>query len=158
MDVSHNVSKNSPGNIACNVCGSYTQSDNAGSAASTISGAGIESAYSAIKTKPLPLPNFSATTGIVQGAARIANQSFSAAIHEGLLTVRIAPEDAGRAATLSVYDLDGACVARYNVGASSSEIHSFDFSKAPVGHYFAVLQSDKSRQSSQFVKPQGDQR
>jgi hypothetical protein len=158
-DVSHNVFKSAPSGVACNSCGSYTSSDNTGSAASTISGAGIESAYSDISSKlTIPLPNFAASTGLIEGAARTSNRSFSAAIHEGLLTIRIAPEDAGRAATLSVYDLDGACVARYNVGAKSSEIHSFDFSKAPAGHYFAVLQSDKSLQSSPFVKPQGDLR
>jgi hypothetical protein len=158
MDVSHNVSQNSPGNIACNVCGTYTSSDNAGSAASTISGAGIEAAYSAIKTKTLPLPDFGATTGIVEGIARNANPPFRAEMRGGLLTIRTSPEETGRATTLSIYGQDGTCVARYEVGASSSGIQSFDFAKAPVGQYFAVLQSDKSRQSSPFVKPQGDLR
>ena len=42
------------------------------------------------------------------------------------------------------------------VGASPSGIRSFDLSKAPVGRYFAVFQSDNSHQSSLFMKRQGD--
>jgi len=161
FDISHNVSKNSPANIACNVCGTYTQSDNAGSAASTISGAGLEAAYAGIKSKTtIPLPSFGGSTGIAtKGSGTTETEgTLYARMHDGLLTVRIAPENAGRATALSIYGQDGTCVARYGVGASSSGIQSFDFSKAPVGHYFAVLQSDKSLQSSQFVKPQGDLR
>jgi hypothetical protein len=150
-DVSHNVFANAPSGVACNSCGTYTASDNAGSAASTISGAGIESAYSDIKNKlTIPLPNFTATTGVVEGGARPANPGFAAELREGRLTVRI-PSGAGRGASLSVYGLDGSCAARYPI-EGSSQVQSFDFSKAPVGHYFAVLQSGDSRQSISLVK------
>ena len=103
-------------------------------------------------------PDFGATTGIVEGTARSANPPLRAELRGGLLTIRTSPEETGRATALSIYGQDGNCVARYGVEASSSGIQSFDFSKAPAGHYFAVLQSDKSRQSSPFVKPQGDLR
>jgi len=59
-DVSHNVFVNAPNQVACNSCGTYTQSDNAGTSATTISGAGIEPAYSDIeKHLTIPLPDFS---------------------------------------------------------------------------------------------------
>ncbi len=58
-DVSHNVFQNAPSGVACNSCGTYTESDNNGQSATTIANAGIESAYSDIKNKvTLPLPVF----------------------------------------------------------------------------------------------------
>lgn len=69
FDISHNVFSNAPSGIACNSCGSYTQSDNAGQLASTIANAGIEPAYSDIKNKlTIPLPDFSASPSVVPQA------------------------------------------------------------------------------------------
>lgn len=59
FDVSHNVAVNAPGGVACNSCGAYTKSDNEGTSATTIASAGIEAAYSDIKTLAIPLPDFS---------------------------------------------------------------------------------------------------
>jgi hypothetical protein len=154
-DVSHNVYKNAPTGIACNSCGTYTQSDNAGSAASTISGAGIEAAYSGIKTRTtLPVPDFGATTGIVtrSSVAAARDGELSARMRDGQLLVRIPSSDVALDAILSVYGLDGACIARYRIGGSSTGVHSLDFSQAPVGNYFAVLQLGKDRYSAPLVK------
>jgi len=61
-DVSHNVFVNSPSGVACNSCGAYTESDNAGTSATTIANAGIEPAYSDIKNNlTIPLPDFAVT-------------------------------------------------------------------------------------------------
>lgn len=60
FDVSHNVFVSAPSGVACNSCGTYTSSDNAGTSATTIANAGIESAYTDIKNYlPIPLPDFS---------------------------------------------------------------------------------------------------
>ncbi|MBK8802621.1 MAG: carbohydrate-binding protein [Fibrobacteres bacterium] len=152
MDISHNVSKNSPSTIACNNCGSYTQSDNTGSAASTISGAGIEPAYIGIKTKTLPLAEFNAVAGFVTPAGRNANSTFAAKMRGGRLMFEVPSSEAVRNATLSVYGQDGACVARYAVPGASTGIQSLDFPNAPEGRYFAVLESDKVRYSTPLVK------
>lgn len=59
FDVSHNVFARAPSGIACNSCGSYTSSDNAGSLASTIANAGIQPEFNDIKSKlTIPIPNF----------------------------------------------------------------------------------------------------
>jgi len=58
-NVSHNVFANSPTGVACNSCGAYTESDNAGQSANTIANAGIEPAYNDMKNKlTIPLPVF----------------------------------------------------------------------------------------------------
>ncbi|MEK7395007.1 MAG: hypothetical protein AAB214_20810, partial [Fibrobacterota bacterium] len=106
----------------------------------------------------LPLPDFSVTTGISTGAGRNAVSSFYAKLLGDRLMCQIPSSTTNGASILSIYGSDGSTIARYKLGASSSGIQSFDFSKAPVGRYFAVLQSDKSRQSSPFVKTQGDLR
>jgi hypothetical protein len=65
--VSHNVLVNCPA-ISTNHPGTNTMSDNAGTLASTISGAGIESAYADIKTNlTIPIPAFASSGGGVSG-------------------------------------------------------------------------------------------
>jgi hypothetical protein len=152
-DVSHNVFANAPSGVACNSCGTYTESDNTGSAASTISGAGIESAYGDIKNKlTIPLPDFAATTGLSEGRATPMAPGFAAELRDGRLMVRIPPSSAGRKTTLSVYGIDGTCAARYSIGGLSDQVRSFDFSAAPVGRYFVELRSGDSRRSISLVK------
>ena len=66
--VSHNVLANCPA-ISTNHPGTNTMSDNAGSLASTISGAGIESAYVDIKKNlTIPIPAFASSSGGTSGA------------------------------------------------------------------------------------------
>jgi ribosomal protein S27E len=155
--VSNNVFSNAPSGVACNSCGSYTQSNNTGSAASTISGAGIESAYSDIKNNlTVPLPVFASTTGILSGGSNAiaTGRELSAQVHDGQLVV-LAPRDAvgeSSTGTLSVFDLQGKCVARISTKDASSGVYSVDLSSEPVGRYFAILQSDKARYSASFVK------
>jgi len=156
FDVSHNVQVNAPKGVACNSCGSYTQSDNDGTAASTISGAGIEPAYSDIKNKlTIPLPVFGGTTAIAGRTASTATPRFNAEFREGRLLVRstgnLSADDGIK--SLSVYGLDGHRVANYGLGGSAGPEWSVDFSREPVGNYFAVLQSDNARSTVQFVKP-----
>lgn len=58
-DVSHNVFANAPSGVACNSCGTYTESDNKGQSATTIANAGIESAFAEIKNNQvIPMPVF----------------------------------------------------------------------------------------------------
>jgi MYXO-CTERM domain-containing protein len=66
--VSHNVLVNCPA-ISTNHPGTNTMSDNAGSLASTISGAGIEPAYVDIKKNlTIPIPAFASSSGGTTGA------------------------------------------------------------------------------------------
>lgn len=62
FDVSHNVFNSAPSGVACNQCGSYTQSDNDGQSETTKTYAGIESPYKYIlNITEIPLPDFSET-------------------------------------------------------------------------------------------------
>jgi ribosomal protein S27E len=152
--VSNNVFSNAPSGVACNSCGSNPQSNNTGSAASTISGAGIESAYADIKNNlTVPLPVFVATTGILGGGSRAsaADREVSARMQDGRLVV-LAPRAEGATGILSVFDLQGKCVARASAQDAVSGAYSVDLTKEPVGQYLAVLQSDKARYSAAFVK------
>jgi hypothetical protein len=152
-DVSHNVFSNAPSGVACNSCGTYTASDNAGSAASTISGAGIESAYADIKSKTtIPLPVFStASTGVEESriATSAANVRFSARVHGDQLMIETSvlgsTEKKGQ---LSVYDPQGKLVARYSIGGA---MRAFAFAGKPDGRYLAVLEAAGSRFSAAFV-------
>jgi len=155
-DVSHNVFSNAPSGVACNSCGAYSASDNTGSAASTISGAGIESAYSDIKSKTtIPLPVFStASTGVEESrnVASAANVRFSARVRGDELTIE-APllggaETSGR---LSVYDPQGKLVARYSLEAVARGTRTFAFPGKPEGRYLAVLEAAGSRYSTPFI-------
>lgn len=154
FDISHNVSKNSPGNIACNVCGSYTQSDNSGSASSTISGAGIEPAYADMKNKlPIPLPDFSTTTSLrgreVQGLPRSAN--LSATLRDGELLVRVPQGAAVGNGSVSVYGQQGRLVARAPLDGSAGAM-AFDLSGERMGRYLVVLRSGESREIAPVFK------
>jgi len=155
-DVSHNVFSNAPSGVACNSCGTYTASDNTGSAASTISGAGIESAYSDIKSKTtIPLPVFSiASTGVEEfrNAASAANVRFSARVRGDELTIETpilgGMETSGR---LSVYDPQGKLVARYSLEAAARGARTFAFPGKSEGRYLAVLDAAGSRYSTSFI-------
>jgi hypothetical protein len=148
------VFSNAPSGVACNSCGSHTASNNTGSAASTISGAGIESAYADIKNNlTLPLPTFASTTGILGGESRAmsADRELSVRMQDGRLVV-LEPRAEAATGILSVFDLRGKCVARAFAQDAVSGTYSVDLTKEPVGQYLAVLQSDKARYSAAFVK------
>ena len=142
--------------MACNSCGTYSASDNTGSAASTISGAGIESAYSDIKSKTtIPLPVFStASTGVEESrvVASVANVKFTARLRGDELTIK-APllGNAGMSGQLSVYDPQGKLVARYSLEAAARGTRTFAFPGKPEGRYLAVLEAAGSRYSTPFV-------
>jgi hypothetical protein len=158
FDVSHNVYKSAPSGIACNSCGSYTSSDNTGSAASTISGAGIEPAYSDIKNKlTIPLPDFSTSSvGIAEVmGAHAGNNSLVAQMTGGNLVVRtLHPAGlSGKGSSLSVYNLQGVRVARRSFEPSADGTVSLDLSGVPAGGFHAVLRSGGTTESVQFVKP-----
>jgi len=157
FDVSHNVTKSAPSGIACNSCGTYTSSDNTGSAASTISGAGIESAYSDIKNKlTIPLPDFvsAPTVGVSSRQGFSSASAFAATMNAGNLVIRsLRPEVAADAlGMLSVYDLQGKCVARRLFDAPLKDV-SLDLSGAPAGSYLAVVRTEGLTESVKFVKP-----
>ncbi len=60
FDVSHNVYNRAPNGVACNQCGSYTQSDNDGHSSFVMENAGIEGPYKfLLDIKEIPLPDFS---------------------------------------------------------------------------------------------------
>lgn len=152
FDISHNVSINSPSGVACNRCGTYTQSDNDGKAASTISGAGIEPAYADIKNKlTIPLPEFATTSSIVGRGGRNAAMSseLSASLHNGRLEVEI-PQGIEHG-TLSVYGHQGRLVARAALDGSSGS-HTFDLSSEQAGRYLAVLQTGDARHAASVAK------
>jgi len=149
FDVSHNVFKNAPSGVACNSCGTYTQSDNAGTAASTISGAGIEAAYGDIKNKlTIPLPDFAPASSIVgrgiQTTGLAAN--LSATLRDGQLMVRIPQGIESGRSTLSVYGQQGRLVARSSLDGTSGA-YAFDLSGAQAGRYLVVLKTGDAQQS-----------
>jgi hypothetical protein len=147
FDVSHNVYKNAPTGIACNSCGSYTQSDNDGSSATTISGAGIESAYADIKNLKLPLPDFSGTTALSPGAAagRIG-QGVSIRQVGGKLRIE---STAGRSGSVSVFDLRGGILSRQAL--SPSGLTSLDLPDDRSELRFAVLETAGERTTVPLV-------
>lgn len=154
FDISHNVSKNSPSNIACNVCGSYTQSDNAGSLASTIANAGIEPEYADMKNKlTIPLPDFTTSIAGVgrkdEGLGRAMRLSTS--MRDEQLVVRVAHATEFGSGTLSVYGQQGRLVARAALDASSTA-YSFDLSGGKAGRYLVVLRSGDAKHAATFFK------
>jgi len=155
-DVSHNVFKSAPSGVACNSCGAYTSSDNTGSAASTISGAGIESAYSDIKNKlAIPLPDFDVPAGVgPRERAFPAATDLSASMRDGRLVVRMSeiPGGEGHRKTISVMSLQGRLVARETLPNGPGVEFDLDFSKQRAGRYLVVLRSGESLASVPFVK------
>lgn len=156
FDISHNVSVNSPSGVACNVCGSYTQSDNDGKSATTIANAGIEEAYRDIKNNmTIPLPKFSTVpTGVLEGKNERASFGISAIADGNRLRVSGPFHGAGAEVPrmLRVYDRQGALVSSHALEPSPSGAWSFDIGARPAGRYLAVLESDKSRHVAQFVR------
>ena len=147
FDVSHNVYKNAPSGVACNSCGTYTQSDNAGSSSTTIAGAGIEQTYSDIKNNlVLPAARFQATTGLV--ASPSAAPSRLALHREG---ERWVFEPNGAPGVLSVYDLRGNRLSRQSVGATERTV--LDIPASRSGTCLAVLESAGRRISSAIADP-----
>jgi len=155
FDISHNVSKNSPGNIACNSCGTYTSSDNAGSLASTIANAGIESSYGDIKTKTtLPVADFQeGSTGVSRSGAH-ALGALSASMRGSRLEVRIpgARTDAAESRVVGVYSQQGRLVVERALEASTPGIVSFDLSRETPGLYLVRLRSEASDLSASVAK------
>ncbi|MCB9496132.1 MAG: right-handed parallel beta-helix repeat-containing protein [Fibrobacteria bacterium] len=148
FDVSHNVFARAPSGIACNSCGSYTKSDNEGSAASTISGAGIEPAYGDIKTRlTIPLANFHETpTGVSRDAVGSAANAIPALrIRAGRLSVRTGET------VLSVLDPEGRKLAHRSIVDRESGWRTIDLSGERSGRYVLVLGSGESRRSVPFV-------
>lgn len=154
-DVSHNVFANAPSGVACNSCGTYSASDNTGSSSSTISGAGIESAFSDIKNKrTIPLPVFStASTGIEESRSTVpvANVNYFVRAYGDELSID-APTLKGVEASgrLFVYDPQGKLVARYSIEGMNARV--FAFAGKPDGRYLAVLETAGARSSAAFVK------
>jgi hypothetical protein len=156
FDISHNVSKNSPTEIACNSCGSYTKSDNDGQSATTIANAGIEEPYRGIKNNAnIPLPVFSnGSAGLLDGPAERGTFGISAIPDGNRLRVSASSHGAGAdlPGTLRVYDQRGALVSSHALEPSPSGTWSVDIGAHPAGRYLAVLDSDKSRHIAQFVR------
>ena len=154
FDIAHNVFQRAPSGVACNHCGTYTASDNAGQLASTIANAGIEAAYSDIKTKTIPLPVFPAIpSGVRDASPRSRSVRFSAVVRGGRLIVESRTSGSSQAGggTLSVYDHRGDRIRSVSVRPGPLDL-SLDLSGHPEGRYLAVLEAGNSRSSVPFVK------
>lgn len=155
FDVSHNVFVNAPSGVACNSCGSYTKSDNEGKLASTMENAGIESSYRDIaKLTTIPLPTFAVVPSGISGTREIgARTGISATLASNRLFVSSPLKGIGAETpkTLSVFNPKGELVARYTLAPSASGAWNLDFANRPEGRFLAVLESDKSRYSTQFL-------
>lgn len=156
FDISHNVSKNSPSNIACNSCGTYTSSDNAGSLASTIANAGIESTYGDIKTRlTLPVADFQeGSTGIGTRSASRIHGNLSAAMRGSDLEVRLQGLRTGgaEAPVVGIYSQQGRLVAQRTLEAGASGTVAFDLSRETPGLYLVRLRSGESSVSASVAK------
>ena len=155
FDISHNVSVNSPSGVACNVCGSYTQSDNNGNSATTIANAGIEEPYRDIKNNTtIPLASFAAVPSGISGTREVGmHAGITATLAGNTLVVASPLKGIGTETTnsLSIFNTKGELVARYVLAPSSSGTWSLDFTNRTGSRFLAVLESGKSRWSTQFL-------
>lgn len=154
FDIAHNVFQRAPSGIACNSCGAYTGSDNAGQLASTIANAGIEAAYSDIKTKTIPLPVFTTIpSGVREASPRIRPVRFSAVVRGSRLHVESPAAGASltTGGSLAVFDHRGDRIRSVSVRPGLLDL-VLDLSAYPEGRYLAVLETGSSRTSVPFVK------
>lgn len=154
FDIAHNVFQRAPSGVACNSCGTYTASDNAGQLASTIANAGIEAAYGDIKTKTIPLPVFATIpSGVRDASPRARAVRFTAQMRGNRLIVASGAAGAAltEGGTLAVYDHRGDRIRTVRVRPGPLDV-TVDLATAPEGRYLAVLETAGTRSSLPFVK------
>ncbi len=143
FDISHNVSVNSPSGVACNVCGSYTQSDNNGQSATTIANAGIEAPYADMKNKTkIPLPDFSSPSSIIGRGGLSNGREFGLRLEGNTL------QTTATTGVLSVYGPHGTLVGRQVLGDRPAAL---SLAGHPDGRYFAVLETATDRRTAAFA-------
>ncbi len=156
FDIAHNVFARAPSGIACNSCGTYTASDNAGQLASTIANAGLEPDYRDIAGRvSIPLPKFPATpTGIEHRSPARHAPSISARMRGDQLVVDLSGAElsTGRTATLSIVDSKGRKQASFVLDGAKSGEQAFPVAFAIAGTHWAVVESGDRTFVAPFVK------
>ncbi|HNY31833.1 MAG TPA: right-handed parallel beta-helix repeat-containing protein [Fibrobacteria bacterium] len=153
FDISHNVSVNSPSGVACNVCGSYTQSDNNGTSATTIANAGIEPAYADIKSKvAIPVPQFSSTGEGLARRGKVPTFGVRMVGHELVVDASSSGGRAPGSMTVSVHTQSGRLVAAREVEAGRMLPVVFDLSAQRSGTFLVSRSIDGERASVGLVK------
>lgn len=154
FDIAHNVFQRAPSGIACNSCGAYTASDNAGQLASTIANAGLEPDYRDIASKlPIPRPDFTTIPTAIPRDAAPHRAAFTATMRGDRLFVDVSgidPVGEGEA-TVSLLDPQGRRHARVPLDGLLGGQRSFDLPGIAPGAYFVVLEAANVRMVAPLV-------